>query len=491
MSEGLRFACEWILGDRIGGGGFGRVYAAKSTEGEEAAIKLVPKAPGAARELLFVDLGDARNVVPIIDTGETADSWALVMPRAEKSLRQHLNEIGAPLTPAEAAPILKDIVIALTDLDGKIVHRDLKPENILLLSGVWCLADFGISRYAEASTAPDTQKYAISAPYAAPERWRGERAEAATDIYSLGVIAFELLAHTRPFPGPDIHDFRDQHLHAEPPPLVTGTAGLRAMVAECLFKAVGARPRAANVLGRLERMEGANRSGGLAQLEKANLAEVARRADRERRMFAGQSAEDKRRQLLQAASASLKLIGDALFDAITEAAPAATSDRDGRGNRTLQLGKAQLELRTSEETDRSVWGARVPAFEVIAHSHIGIWLHDNAYYGGRSHSLWFCNARDPERYQWFEVAFMLSPLVTDRKPRQKPFNLNPGWGAAEALAPVLAETELAWPLEPVDIGDVDEFIDRWAAWFAQGAEGRLTEPSRMPERDIPSNWRKS
>ena len=56
---------------------------------------------------------------------------------------------------------MEDIDNALIDLDGKVVHRDLKPANVLLLDGHWCLADFGISRYAEASTASDTQKFAL------------------------------------------------------------------------------------------------------------------------------------------------------------------------------------------------------------------------------------------------------------------------------------------------------------------------------------------
>jgi serine/threonine protein kinase len=136
MADRLKFTQEWILGDRIGGGGFGQVYAAKSVEGETAAVKLVPKAPGAARELLFVNLDGVRNIVPIIDSGEIRDNWALVMPRAEKSLRAHLDQIGMPLETADAIGILKDIGTALSDLDAKVVHRDLKPENVLLLGGL-------------------------------------------------------------------------------------------------------------------------------------------------------------------------------------------------------------------------------------------------------------------------------------------------------------------------------------------------------------------
>jgi serine/threonine protein kinase len=99
----------------------------------------------------------------------TEDSWVLVMPRAEKSLRQHVNEVAGPLGTAETVTVLSDIAAALADLDGHVVHRDLKPENVLLLDGRWCLADFSISRYAEASTAADTRKYSWSNAYAAPE----------------------------------------------------------------------------------------------------------------------------------------------------------------------------------------------------------------------------------------------------------------------------------------------------------------------------------
>jgi eukaryotic-like serine/threonine-protein kinase len=489
MADRLKFTQEWILGDRIGGGGFGQVYAAKSVEGETAAVKLVPKAPGAARELLFVNLDGVRNIVPIIDSGEIRDHWALVMPRAEKSLRAHLDQIGMPLETADAIGILKDIGTALSDLDAKVVHRDLKPENVLLLGGLWCVADFGISRYAEATTAPDTQKYALSAPYAAPERWRGERATSATDIYSLGIMAFELLTRSRPFLGPNFHDFRDQHLHADPPTLTAGPPGLRAMISECLFKASGARPPAAAILARLERVAKASRPGGLAKLEEANLAEVARRAERERIVSANQSSTEQRSELVKAAFVSLKLIEDALFGAIADAAPAARSWRPGGRGRTLSLGQAHLEFVPAIETSPNPWNWEPPAFDVIAHSGIVLSVPTDQYgYQGRSHSLWFCDAREAGRYQWFETAFMISPLAR-KESSMNPFALDPGADSAKALWNGIAAFQLAWPLEPVDIGDVDEFTDRWATWFAEAAQGRLTHPSRIPERDTPRNWR--
>jgi serine/threonine protein kinase len=93
------------------------------------------------------------DVVPIIDSGEHKDHWVLVMPRADTSLRDHLDRSQGLRPLEEVVEILKDVCDALSDLSSKIVHRDLKPENLLLLNGHWCLADFGISRYAEATTA--------------------------------------------------------------------------------------------------------------------------------------------------------------------------------------------------------------------------------------------------------------------------------------------------------------------------------------------------
>jgi eukaryotic-like serine/threonine-protein kinase len=240
----LRLTREWTIGERIGDtAGFGRVHAASSPEFPAAVVKFVPKAPGAERELLFADdLAGARNVVPVIDSGETAEDWVLVMPRAERSLLAHLKMADAPLALAEALTILSDVATALSDLDGRVVHRDMKPANVLLLNGTWCVADFGISRYAEATTAPDTRKFAWTPAYAAPEQWRGERASSATDVYAFGVMAHELVAGEPPFGGPAVHDYREQHLHAAPPSLAGPPAAIAALIEECFVQGAGGPP---------------------------------------------------------------------------------------------------------------------------------------------------------------------------------------------------------------------------------------------------------
>jgi eukaryotic-like serine/threonine-protein kinase len=170
-SDTIELSRKWQPGAELLKGGFGRIFAAEAEDGSQAVVKLVPKAPGASRELLFEPVSGLPNIMPILDSGKWRDYYVLVMPRAEKSLRQHFIEAGGQLTIDAAVKILLDVAEALAGLHQGVVHRDLKPENVLLYQGCWCLADFGIARCAEATTAPETQKYALTAAYAAPEQW--------------------------------------------------------------------------------------------------------------------------------------------------------------------------------------------------------------------------------------------------------------------------------------------------------------------------------
>jgi serine/threonine protein kinase len=85
MTTAVQLSHLWKLGSQIGSGGFGRVFEAAGEDGRIAAAKLIPKEPGADRELLFEDLAGVRHVVPIIDSGEHDGNWVIVMPRAVAS----------------------------------------------------------------------------------------------------------------------------------------------------------------------------------------------------------------------------------------------------------------------------------------------------------------------------------------------------------------------------------------------------------------------
>ena len=486
----LTFKYDWEIGVKINGGGFGQVYEAKGPVAERAVVKLVPKAPGAERELLFVDIAGVENIVPIIDQGETEDYWALVMPRAEKSLRQHLQEENGSLNLADTVVVLSDITSALVDLEGRIVHRDLKPENILLLNGHWCLADFGISRYAEATTAPNTRKYALTPHYSAPERWRSERATSAADIYSLGIMAYELISGFRPFNGPALEDFREQHLHHDPPSLKNVPPAFAALVDECLYKSPEARPSPANVAARLARVAEAPSSVGLARLQEANQAMVAQRGIAARRVSEQMSESERREGLNETALRALNQISTALKDDIRQAAPLAEFSTSLDIGWTSRLNQAELKFGPPSKMQSTSWESwSSPAFTVISYTTIGIHIPANQHgYRGRTHALWYCDAQEAGKFQWFETAFMVIAFARETRDVY-PFALHPNRDAAEAIGHGIARTQVAWPFTPIILGELDSFISRWAAWFADAALGQLQEPSSMPEHSPEGSWR--
>ena len=77
MTEIIKLETKWFIGEQLGSGGFGHIHLGQSEAGKEVVIKLVPKAPGADRELLFEDLSGVPSVVPILDRGEWSDYWVL------------------------------------------------------------------------------------------------------------------------------------------------------------------------------------------------------------------------------------------------------------------------------------------------------------------------------------------------------------------------------------------------------------------------------
>ena len=479
----IRLERAWRLGDRLGEGGFSDVYLAQGENGEAAVVKLVRKAPGAERELLFEELDGAPNVVPILDRGEWGDWWVLVMSRAEKSLRDHLGEMGGQLPLNEAVAVLVDIVEALVGVEGRrVVHRDIKPENVLLLDGRWCLADFGIARYAEATTAPDTLKHAMTPPYAAPEQWRGDTATNATDVYALGVVAYELITGKRPFLGPD---FRRQHLEESPEPVPGIPDRLRSLVSECLYKGPGARPFPQNLLVRLKAsIRSASPAG--ARLQQANALAVERQTEAERQQSAAQAEAERRRELRVAADQSLENILDLLDRQIKGYAPAVRTSEGPHGKR-WELNDARLSVDPTKPVTPGI--DRELPFEVIAYAQISLASPPSqSGYTGRSHSLWYCDAHEPlGNFRWYETAFWALGSGSVIKPFAMPPEAE---NAALALSTAMHTYYVEYPVIAIDQGDEDSFVERWMGWFGDAAKGQLRDPSSMTESNPQDSWRR-
>lgn len=469
----------WKLGPVLASGGFGRVHEAEADDGSAAVVKLIPKDPGAQRELLFEDISNGDNIIPILDTGEWQDNWVLVMPRADKSLRQHMADSGGQLTLEQTMPVLVDIAEALASIAGDVVHRDLKPENVLLYEGHWCLADFGIARYAGATTELETRKFAMTAPYAAPEQWRGERATSAADVYAFGVIAFELTQGQRPFAGPD---FREQHLNTTPPPPKGLTAPLSSVITECLVKAPAARPTAPSILSRL-RAFGNPSSAAATKLQEANNAINLKRSEEAAIKSAEKSRLEERGQLLEAAQRSFEEVVEALGRAVMDSASAAQVKATGTST-VFRLGDGALIIDTVQSAPADCLAAfnYEPTFDVVAYSAIAARKDRDRYgYAGRAHSLWFCDAHEEGVYRWYELAFMIMPGISERN-ELDPFALPPTEElAAVCFTPVTDIRQLAWKPVPFDQGDEGQFIERWLTWLAEAASGNLKHPSHMPE----------
>lgn len=472
-------------------GGFGEVYEVQSEAVPTAAAKTVPQVPGARREILMADSVDAGaypNVVPILDTGEHKGHWVLVMPRAEKSLKRHIEDQGGPLPLDEVVAILRDIATALDAIEGKIVHRDIKPGNVLLLDGAWCLADFGIARYTDATTDTETRKLSKSKDYAAPEQWRDERATAATDIYGFGVIAYELLTGERPFRGVDAAELRDQHLTKKAPALTVGTRRLRVLVEECLYKAPEARPTAAAVLERLTTAAEESSEAGASKLGRVNQVVVQAEADRHTEKVAEAEETDRRDQLFAAALQSFSTFPEELLQVIRNEAPAAAiAARSSQNDQGMKVSLKGASLEISHPSPVGSWGG---PFTVIAAAEIVVSREHRDTYGwlGRSHSLWFCDPYEKGRFAWYELAFMSGPFGGG--PAEEPYALRPSGGtAAQVFTNVIGSIQLGWPVEELDRAEPSEFVDRWIGWFADAAAGALSRPSTMPEKRQVKNFR--
>ena len=218
----------------LGAGAMGEVYLAEDPQiDRRLAIKTVrlvgrpQEIEDRKRRLLREARAAGRllhpNVVTLFDAGEAEGLLYLAFEYVEGTdLAQRLDGSGERLSLRQALRAVRQAAEALDYAHGQgIVHRDIKPSNILLdRAGRVKVADFGIAKMAGQSTELTMAGSVMGSPqYLSPEQIRGEELDGRSDLFSLGVVFYEILSGKRPFEGDTITTLVYQILHKEPPPI--------------------------------------------------------------------------------------------------------------------------------------------------------------------------------------------------------------------------------------------------------------------------------
>jgi non-specific serine/threonine protein kinase len=225
---------KYAIEARLGTGGMGEVYCARDRRlGRPVAVKLMPAALVGdtylvrrfGREARAASALNHPNIVVVYDVGEVEGMPYLVMEYVEgESLRARMAR-GVGLI--EAVEVATQVAGALAAAHASgIVHRDIKPENVMVRpDGLVKVLDFGIAKLTEpaAEAAPQTvTRTGVvmgTAAYMSPEQARGLPVDGRTDVWSLGVVLYELISGRRPFEGPTPVDLLVELVSREPDPL--------------------------------------------------------------------------------------------------------------------------------------------------------------------------------------------------------------------------------------------------------------------------------
>ena len=246
-------AGRYDLGESIGRGGMAKVFKATDTRLDRVvAIKVL--APELAGDQAFVGrfqreaLAAARlnhpNIVSVYDSGSVGDVHFLVMEYVQgRTLAEVLSQDGR-LLPERAMEIAESVASALAAAAAAgIVHRDIKPGNIMITPrGDVRVMDFGIARMDSQQTVAQTQAVMGTASYLSPEQAQGGPVDARSDIYSLGVVLYEMLTGRTPFQGDTAVAVAMQHVQDQPVPPSQVATGIPAALDSIVLRALAKNP---------------------------------------------------------------------------------------------------------------------------------------------------------------------------------------------------------------------------------------------------------
>ncbi len=235
LMPGITLGGRYRLDERIASGGMGDVWRADDVVlGRTVAVKVLQPAmlaePGFAErfqaEARVMATLNHPGVVRIYDYGENAAPGGgqlayLVMEYVEGEPLSRVLQQAGRLTPSRAMDLVAQAADALQAAhDHGVVHRDVKPGNLLVRpQGRLVLTDFGIARSAMSGALTQAGSILGTASYVSPEQATGTKVTYASDVYSLGVVAYQCLAGHRPFEGDNPIEVAMRHINEPPPAL--------------------------------------------------------------------------------------------------------------------------------------------------------------------------------------------------------------------------------------------------------------------------------
>ncbi|WP_312095215.1 Stk1 family PASTA domain-containing Ser/Thr kinase [Niallia sp.] len=253
MMIGKRISGRYKVLDMVGGGGMANVYLARDMIlDRDVAVKMLRLDYVNDEEFIKRFHREAQsatslahpNVVSIYDVGEEGDIYYIVMEYVEgDTLKQYIHK-HSPLSVETVIAIMQQITSAIAHAhQNNIIHRDIKPHNILIdKDGNVKVTDFGIAMALSATSITQTNSVLGSVHYLSPEQARGGMANKKSDIYSLGIVMFELLTGRLPFSGESAVSIALKHLQSETPSVRRWNEAIPQSVENIVLKATAKDP---------------------------------------------------------------------------------------------------------------------------------------------------------------------------------------------------------------------------------------------------------